>query len=304
MSPATAGWLVDYENLGMAGKKRSRPQLLSSTRPAIGKATGALSSRRTRSIVRTHHNLRKQLDAATSVNDGQAVAELQGKIAAAVGLKQYQRASEQGQSADRGGDSSKILVDWFTETGNARNSPMRLLEVGALRVDNACSRSGFFEIERIDLRSQHPLIKEQDFMKRSTPKTSDLPAEGFDIISLSLVVNFVSNAQQRGDMLRRAGCFLRQGPGEEANATKLLPAIFLVLPAPCVMNSRYLDEGRLEAIMASLGYRMGRRKLASKLIYYLWFFDGSDPNVQRDFKKKEIRPGLTRNNFAIVLNPD
>lgn len=288
----------------MAGKKRSRPHLLSSTRPAISKPTGALSSRRTQSIVRTHHTLQKQLDAATSVNDGDAVAELQSKIAAAGGLKQYQRASEQGQSADRGGDSSRILVDWFTETGKARHSPMRLLEVGALRVDNACSKSGFFEIERIDLRSQHPLIKEQDFMKRSTPETCNLSTEGFDVISLSLVVNFVGNAQERGEMLRRASQFLRHGPGEGANVTTLLPAIFLVLPAPCVMNSRYLDERRLEAIMASLGYRMGRRKLTSKLVYYLWSFEGSGSNVRRDFKKKEIRSGVTRNNFAILLNPD
>ena len=288
----------------MAGKRRSRPHLLSSTRPAISKPTGALSSRKTRSIIRTHHTLQKQLDAATSMNDSHTVAKLQGKIAAAGGLKQYQRASAQGQSADRGGDSSKILVDWFTETGKAIHSPMRLLEVGALRVDNACSKSGLFEIERIDLRSQHPLIKEQDFMERSTPQTSDLPTEGFDVISLSLVVNFVSNAQQRGDMLRRAGQFLRREPGEEANATELLPAIFLVLPAPCVMNSRYLDEGRLEAIMASLGYRMGRRKLTSKLLCYLWSFEGSDSIVQGDFRKTEIRSGLTRNNFAIVLNPD
>ena len=239
------------------------------------------------------------------MNDNDAVAELQGKIAAAGGLKQYQRASEQGQSADRGGDSSKILVNWFTETSKSRHSPVRLLEVGALRVDNACSKSGLFDIERIDLRSQHPLIKEQDFMKRCTPETHELPTEGFDVISLSLVVNFVSNAQERGEMLRRAGQFLRQRPGEEANATKLHPAIFLVLPAPCVMNSRYLDEGQLEAIMASLGYRLGRRKLTSKLVYYLWSFEGSESSVQRDFKKKEIRSGLTRNNFAIVLlNPD
>lgn len=288
----------------MAGKRRSRPHLLSSTRPPISKPTSALSSRKTRSIVRTHHTLQKQLDAATSMNDSHAVAKLQRKIAAAGGLKQYQRASEQGQSADRGGDSSKILVDWLKDTGKARHSSMRLLEVGALRVDNACSKSEIIEIERIDLRSQHPLIKEQDFMKRSIPETINLPEEGFDVISLSLVVNFVSNAQERGEMLRRASQFLRQGAGEEASATEPLPAIFLVLPAPCVMNSRYLDEGRLEAVMASLGYRMGRRKLTSKLVYYLWSFEGSESSVQRDFKKKEIRSGLTRNNFAIVLNPD
>ena len=288
----------------MAGKKRSRPHLLSSTRPATSKPNSVLSSHKTRSIVRTHHILRKQLDAAALMNDNDAVAEIDSKIAAAGGLKQYQRASVQGQSADRGGDSSKLLVDWFTETGKARHSPMKLLEVGALRVDNACSKSGLFEIERIDLRSQHPLIKEQDFMKRCIPETSDLPTEGFDVISLSLVINFVSNAQERGEMLRRASQFLRQGPGDEANATKPHPGIFLVLPAPCVINSRYLDEGRLEAIMAGLGYRLGRRKLTSKLVYYLWIFEASDSSVQRDFRKKEIRSGLTRNNFAIVLSPD
>ena len=72
-----------------------------------------------------------------------------------------------------------------------------MLEVGALSTSNACSRSGLFEIERIDLNSQAEGITQQDFMERPLPKDS---SEQFEIISLSLVLNYVPDAiGKRGD---------------------------------------------------------------------------------------------------------
>lgn len=81
-------------------------------------------------------------------------------------------------------------------------------------MNNACSTKGIFDyIERIDLHSQDPKnIKEQDFMKRPLPNnngSSSIP-ETFDIISLSLVVNYVSDPQTRGQMLLRTTEFLNK----------------------------------------------------------------------------------------------
>lgn len=251
-----------------------------------------------------------------------------------------------GQSAERGGDSGRVLRSWVEESfsctvkeangGSKRiesGKHIRMLEVGALKVDNACSRSPRFDIERIDLQSQHPRIQTEDFMQRPLPSTTD---KKFDIVSLSLVLNYVSTSKARGEMLRRVHKFLVQSrhpkatnyqninhhdggvrayPVFEAEAEEgefSGPGIFLVLPAACVTNSRYLDERRLEDMMRQLGYARTRRKMSKKLVYYFWRFvvDGGDGDVKEDsefekaprlFRKKEIRSGAKRNNFSIEL---
>lgn len=287
----------------MASKKSRRSRLLSSTRPRNGKPI-TLSSRETRSIVRSHHNLRKEVSAALSTGDTSRAQAVQAKIDAAGGLPKYQEASIQGQSVQRGGDTSKILVEWLTiEEGEKgvsveRGRQLRMLEIGSLRPNNACSRSGLFDIERIDLHSQHSVIQEQDFMERPTCGAEDLAQEGFDVVSLSLVVNFVGDPVERGKMLGRVASFLRPCSNRE---DRRFPGLFLVLPSACVANSRYLDEERLDAIMQSLGYNRARRKLSSKLVYYLWKYEAGMAGVSRAFKKEEIRSGKSRNNFAIVL---
>ena len=225
------------------------------------------------------------------------IESVRAQIVDSGGLQKYQAASIEGQSAQRGGDSSKVLVEWLLDILDTSNGlrKMKLLEVGALCIDNACLKSGLFEVERIDLHSQHPDIKEQDFMQRPTPESEALDQEGFDLVSLSLVVNFVATPNERGEMLRRVEAFLR--PSEYP----VFPALFLVLPAPCVTNSRYLDEDRLEAMLNNLGYIRIRRKMSEKLMYSLWRFEKTIKSTQDPFKKAELRSGKSRNNFAIVL---
>ena len=287
----------------MASKKLRRSRLLSATRPRNSKPT-SLSSRKTRSIVRSHHNLCKEVSAARSAGDTSRAQAVQAKIDAAGGLPKYQEASIQGQSVQRGGDTSKVLVEWLTKGEGENGIPvesgrqLRMLEVGSLRPNNACSRSGLFEMERIDLHSQHSVIQEQDFMERPTCGAEDLAREGFDVVSLSLVVNFVSDPVERGAMLGRVASFLRPYSSHDDGP---FPSLFLVLPSACVTNSRYLDEERLDAIMQSLGYNRAKRKLSSKLVYYLWKYEAGRVEIPKVFKKEEIRSGKSRNNFAIVL---
>jgi 25S rRNA (adenine2142-N1)-methyltransferase len=175
-----------------------------------------------------------------------------------------------------------------------------MLEIGALSTQNACSKSGHFRIERIDLHSQEEGILQQDFMERPPPKDA---SERFDVLSLSLVLNFVPDVEGRGDMLRRTVQFLHP-PGrylEEPELEAFFPSLFLVLPAPCVTNSRYLDEERLTVIMNSLGYAKTASKTTQRLVYYLWKRASIAQGRGGRFPKKELRPGSSRNNFAVVL---
>ncbi|KAL8834754.1 MAG: hypothetical protein Q9170_003603 [Blastenia crenularia] len=296
-----------------AKKKRKEPHLLSYTRPPSASQRRSLSSQTTRSLIRSHHNLQKQLHAAVRNGDTTLAESLKAQLTASGGLQKYQEASIQGQSAERGGDTSKVLVEWMTDlfpedavAGSEGTGKLTMLEVGALKTDNACSRSGIFEMTRIDLHSQHPDIHTQNFMEMPMPSKELLENHGFDIVSLSLVVNYVGDAVARGAMLKRVAGFLRPTArldGKCKARTPVLPALFLVLPAPCVTNSRYLDEERLGAIMTSLGYAEVRRKLSKKLVYYLWQYESVDSEKGQDvlFKKLEVRAGGQKNNFAIVL---
>lgn len=176
---------------------------------------------------------------------------------------------------------------------------MRMLEVGALSIENCCSRSPNIEITRIDLHSQHPDILSQDFMIMPLPANEN---EKFQMISLSLVLNYVPTPPARGEMLRRTTAFLQRSDRnkhQDTSSNLFFPSLFLVLPAPCVTNSRYLNESRLTEIMESLGYFQIRRKISAKLVYYLWLFRGDFK--KRQFNKEELSPGKKRNNFAIVL---
>lgn len=292
----------------MGRQKSSKPARLAQGRPPTARrATASLSARATRTLIRSHHQLQKALDTARKGGDDAQAADLERQIESLGGLKSYQQASIQGQSHERGGDSSRVLLEWVTRP-NATNASvgrrLRLLEVGALSTSNACSRADIFDVTRIDLNSQSEGILQQDFMQRPLP-TSD--ADRFDVISLSLVLNFVPDAAARGRMVSRTCQFLRtqQSGNPGMHQQSMMPALFLVLPAPCVSNSRYLDEARLGQIMSSLGYMQLQRKLSSKLIYYLWHHSFTPNLPVQQFAKTEVNPGRQRNNFSITLHePD
>ncbi|PGH11377.1 hypothetical protein AJ80_07168 [Polytolypa hystricis UAMH7299] len=307
--------------------RKMQPKSISHGRPpTVSRPAASLSAKATRTLIRSHHQLHKARAQALVAGDEALVKRLDQQIAANGGLESYQLASKKGQSIERGGDSSKVLVEWLDldlrslknkgvqqqqQTGSTDNK-LRLLEVGALSTQNACSKVGVLDVTRIDLNSQEKGILQQDFMERPLPTTS---AERFHIISLSLVLNYVSDPAWRGEMLRRTVSFLEHAiplpapapasPGSETAAHPLLPCLFLVLPAACVLNSRYFTEERLADIMATLGYTMQRRKVTSKLIFYLWSHNDDGEETSRSqprvFRKDMLNPGATRNNFTVTL---
>lgn len=282
-------------------KKAKMPtsSLLSRKRlPTLPRAS--LSAKATRKVISRHHLQQKRRHQALAKGDAQTAEETLAEITRDGGIDLYQHASALGQSNERGGDSSRILLNWLESHRAELPGTLRLLEIGALTTKNACSRSSLFETERIDLNAREEGILKQDFMERPLPSAD---REQFDLISLSLVLNYVPEPAGRGRMLQRTTQFLRrsQPPELAMPSSELLPSLFLVLPAPCITNSRYLDEERLTDIMSSLGYVMLRRKISTKLVYYLWKFEGGKSLTRKTFRKVEVNGGRTRNNFAITM---
>jgi 25S rRNA (adenine2142-N1)-methyltransferase len=335
--------------------KAGRPPLSKASKSSETGKSSSLSSKHTRTLINDHHLLQKRLATARSQNDVSTIQDLEAQLAAQGGLESYQLASRTGQSVQRGGDSSKVLVEWLRDEISLRRNacstgskeqrayeparphltPLRILEVGALSTRNALNIPGVTEVKRIDLRSSEEGIEEIDFMdfpvpgKRRAGKgdgndhTNRENETGYDILSLSLVLNYVPDPRARGDMLRRTALFLdvSSSSGLEDDdsssaeikshipkSSSMLPCLFLVLPAPCLDNSRYLTPAQLESIFGSLGYIHLHTKTTRKLHYSLWRYDGkraarawAKDGGQTIFKKNEIRPGGGRNNFCIVL---
>lgn len=212
------------------------------------------------------------------------------------GLEAYQRMSTIGQGSDRGGGSEKIFIGWMNELSVRKEAldekhKLKLLEVGALRPDNYASCSSWIDVSPIDLHSTHPDIQEQDFLLLDDAQNRSK----WDAISLSLVLNFVPEPRDRGQMLRLAHSFLRPGG-----------LLFVALPLPCITNSRFCTPEHFDALMQSLSFEQlrVRWKPGGKMAYWLYkkleLPSQTNPDVSQFQKKISLRQG-NRNNFVILL---
>lgn len=216
------------------------------------------------------------------------LARVEAEIEHRGGLHVYQLASTVGQDSKRGGDSLRKLLQWFNEM---KVSAKDTLEIGSLSPDNAILNKVFGTVTRIDLNSQNPKILQQDFMERPLPLND---SERFDLISCSLVLNFVPSALRRGEMLVRMTHFLREPDSSSSR-------VFLVLPLPCVSNSRYFDGTLMDKVVTSLGFEILKYHEAKKVAYWLLEWRGSAAMRRIRTSKKELKGGANRNNFFIDM---
>lgn len=90
--------------------------------------------------------------------------------------------------------------------------------------------------------------------------------------------------------------------------------LYLVLPLPCLTNSRYLTHQHLRSIFTSTNWEVVAHHDSNKLTH--WFLkeiikkdqEGNGSGRRGDgkvWKREELRKGVTpRNNFCIVVKPD
>jgi len=256
------------------------------------------SSSKTRSVIRKFHVLlksRRKIEGRPG--NGRELSAIDEEMSRLGGLDAYQMMSKQGQSADRGGGTETVLIDWLKEIVKADplgdGQKLRLLEVGALKADNYQGCYSWIESMPIDLNAQDPGIGQQDFLQMK----EDENACKWDVLSLSLVLNFVPDPRERGRMLRLAHLFL------DASRTHS-GLLFVTLPLPCLQNSRYLTLSYFEGLMKCVGFEKikERWKIGGKMGY--WLFRKVNPTSLGESaygRKSVLRSGKTKNNFAILL---
>ncbi|RKO98630.1 hypothetical protein CXG81DRAFT_15656 [Caulochytrium protostelioides] len=235
--------------------------------PAIARREG---QKRSQTLINAFHALLKrqaQLRAAAP-DDAEAHAAVAEQIAALGGLDAYQHASLKGGAERFGrGRVGKWAAPHLRGThgdGDERDSdadsvvaahPYRLLDVGALSHTTYASLP-WIGVTGIDLNPQCPEVVRQDFFERPIP-TRD--AERFHAVSLSLVVNFVPDVRRRGLMLWRVRRFLLDDG-----------LLYVVLPLPCLMNSRYTTPDSWVALMDRLGFAVVQQYHSKRLAFYLF----------------------------------
>ncbi|KIK65513.1 hypothetical protein GYMLUDRAFT_357695 [Collybiopsis luxurians FD-317 M1] len=259
-------------------------------------ATSTSKPESSRAVIRRFHVLLKQQAQLQKLVPGDVskraeLANVENEIEKLGGLESYQRMSAIAQGTDRGGGSEKVLIRWLEEKGmHKTDKKLRLLEVGALKPDNYESCLRWIQVTPMDLNSRHPSILEQDFLQLDENKNR----EKWDIISLSLVLNFVPEPSDRGRMLCLANDFLMPGGH-----------LFVALPLPCLTNSRYLDFEHFASLMMCLGFTevQNHWRKGGKMVYYLFQkkTSGRLPSVPEQFIKKRILRQGDRNNFSILL---
>ncbi|KAI8146355.1 nucleolus protein [Fennellomyces sp. T-0311] len=241
------------------------------------------SSAETARLIRRFHVLNKELAKCKTAADSTRKQSILAEMEAMGGIDWYQRASQLGQSKRRGGDSSKWLLQVMAKH-HLKKNPTKILEVGAVAPDNYDRHKSWIQVKPIDLNPQDPRIEKQDFLEM-------IPTSKFDIVSLSLVVNFVGDPRDRGRMLLHTRDFLDPDG-----------YLFLVLPLPCIDNSRYMSHEHLMSMMQSMGYgHCVEHHFSNKLAYYLFQLT-SEKAKCRSFKKEILTDGAKRNNFAIIID--
>jgi len=201
------------------------------------------------------------------------------------GMETYQQASLFGEQRKKFSS-----FKWVLKVLKQRNvrpiaeyRKLRLLDVGAITLHY--KGISWLDVMAIDINPLDQYVLKQDFFELEEPQGS------FDVIILSLVLNFVGDIRKRGLMLKKCQILLREK--DHSNPQDLGGLLFLVLPLACTANSRYLTQELLLEILEALGFKLLEHKDSPKLTFF----------VLQLVKKKVYRYGK-RNNFCILLSKD
>jgi 25S rRNA (adenine2142-N1)-methyltransferase len=205
------------------------------------------------------------------------------------GLAAYQEASRRGE-VQRGSlqNTSKWVLGQLETLDRrpAASRKLRLLDVGALAA-NYTRQLSWIAPRAIDLRASAPGVEAIDFFTLEDPVM-------YDVVVLSLVVNFVGDAHLRGVMLHKATQHLAPNG-----------LVFLVLPLACVDNSRNCNESLLRQILEGVGLTVRHVHRSKSLFYVALELCGPavDAACLPTITRQTVRAGAACNNFSIVLGP-
>ena len=279
-------------------RKRDKDIKAKKKRKKKNKPVVEINLRKDRRIISEYHSLNKKIDAvlknpSISCEDkASKIAVLQAKREKIGGINAYQQASKLGETRYGSFNSAKWVIKQL-KAFNVRpglkpnmtevaNDKLRLLDVGAL--DNNYQKHGkWIQCTAIDLNPQSSKVVKADFL------TFD-DKEKYDVIVMSLVVNFEGDVHKRGNMLRKCQKLI-VGQGY----------LFFVLPLPCLKNSRYLNEDLLISMMESLGFDVCISHKSKKLSFFMFRKTRQIQAKVNSFPKQVLRKGKNHNNFAIVL---
>lgn len=250
-------------------------------------------------LIAKYHTLEKQIARTT---DEAERARLVARQQALGGLAVYQDQSLTGSAPVRGGESGKWCVQALRALWPKERGRIRLLDVGAIAGTAYAKWPRLVDVTSIDLHPRADHVMEYDFFAFPVPAAD----ARYDVVGLSLVLNFVGDLHQRGtwhadpgDMLLHAHRYL-QPRGY----------VYVVLPLACVQNSRYMTHDHLRRIFQSTGYEVVRHEDSPRLTRWLLqqidtplspptsvspYWDGTV------YKKRELQGGARRNNFCILL---
>lgn len=135
------------------------------------------------------------------------------------------------------------------------------------------------------------------FVTADTQPSDDIVPEdfaGFDLVAMSLVLNFEPSAAKRGQMLCKARSLLRRNG-----------FLAIVLPLATIDNSRYFDETMLMELMGRLEFVNLVLHRSPKLFYALFqLHDRAEPlsvPAYEPMPREQVRHKVTCNNFHIEL---
>lgn len=221
------------------------------------------------------------------------MASLERKIQALGGLATYQKASKKGEELHGACNTSTWVVRILCQLGrqpmsaektpaekDTRPSALRLLDVGALSLNY--QRQRWIEARAIDLRSACPGVQAIDFFDLDEGEPL------YDVVVLSLVVNFVGDARRRGDMVHKAARHLKPNG-----------LLFLILPLACVDNSRYCNQEKIQQLLNDFGLDE-RAVHQSKCLYYAVFELVHPGRPRTPRARTQVRHGDNHNNFCVL----
>lgn len=231
-------------------------------------------------------------------------ADIQRQIKLLGGLEQYQKQSligEENNSFDSSFYVLKILNELIlskeliignneTEKDSKnkfeenKRKKLSLLDVGAIKNhypnddDRLKLLKDVLQVTSIDLNAsldQSNKVIKADFFEFVKGKR-------FDIVVLSLVINFVGDVRKRGKMLKLC-----------ENVVRLNGYLFIVLPSACLNNSRYLNTEIFQEMLNSCGFIIIQTKETAKLNFFVCKRTNDDKlrSPPKDFNRSVIRPG-------------